>query len=209
MTIVARNSVAGLGVSRETFERLEAFVALVKRWNPAINLISKSAVRDIWGRHIIDSAQLFAFCPPSANRWIDIGSGGGFPGLVIAILAKEALPDLRVTLVESDQRKATFLRQAAQSLDLSVTVLGNRVETVPALEGDVISARALAPLGELFHLVDGHVCHDGVALFAKGARYALELDEARKDWRFDVTVHPSISDPAAAILEIRNIYREH
>ncbi len=209
MTIFSKHSVAGLDVSRETFEALEAFVALVEKWTPAINLVSKSAVRNLWERHIIDSAQLFVFCSPSAKRWIDIGSGGGFPGLVIAILAKEALPNLKVTLVESDQRKATFLRQAAQSLELSVAVLSNRIESVAPLEADVISARALAPLGELLHLVDGHLCHDGVALFPKGARHADELDEARKDWRFDVTAHPSISDPAAAILEIRNINREH
>jgi len=208
MSTSAAHLVAGLGVSRETFEALEAFAALVKRWNPAINLVSKSAVQKIWDRHIIDSAQLFAFCPRSASRWIDIGSGGGFPGLVIAILAKEALPDLRVTLVESDQRKATFLRQAVQSLGQTATVLSKRIEAVPPLEADVISARALAPLDKLLGLVVPHLCLDGAALFSKGARHADELKEARKAWRFGVTIHPSISDPAAAILEIRNINRE-
>ncbi len=209
MTAFAKQSVAGLDVSRETFEALEAFVALVEKWTPAINLVSKTTVPDLWARHVIDSAQLFAFCPASATRWIDIGSGGGFPGLVIAILAKEALPSLQVTLVESDQRKATFLRQAAQSLGLSVTVLSSRIESVSPLEADVVSARALAPLGDLLQLAYGHMRHDGVALFLKGARHVVELDEARKSWRFDAIVHPSISDSAAAILEIRNINREH
>jgi 16S rRNA (guanine527-N7)-methyltransferase len=208
MSAATTHSVAGLDVSRETFEELEAFVALVKRWNPAINLVSKSAAPHLWERHVIDSAQLFAFCPASAGSWVDIGSGGGFPGLVVAILAKEFLPNLRVTLVESDQRKATFLRQAIQSLGLTVTVMSQRIESIPPLEASVVSARALAPLDELLGLVKPHLCHDGVALFPKGARHATELTEARKIWRFGVTVHPSISDPAAAILEIRNINRE-
>lgn len=208
MSDLETHSVAGMSVSRETFEALEAFASLVEKWTPAINLVSKSAIKTLWKRHVIDSAQLFAFCPPSAKRWIDIGSGGGFPGLVIAILAKDALPTLQVTLVESDQRKAAFLRHAAQSLDLSVTVLSNRIEAVANLAADVVSARALAPLGELLGLADRHLCHDGVSLFPKGARHVDELDEARKAWRFDVTIHPSISDPAAATLEIRNINRE-
>lgn len=207
MRSAGAHSVAGFSVSRETFEALEAFVALVQRWNPAINLVSKSALKDLWDRHIIDSAQLFSYCPAEAKSWVDIGSGGGFPGLVVALLAREAKPELRVTLVESDQRKATFLRQAAQTLGLMVTVLGKRIESIPPLEADVVSARALAPLVELLGFAYPHIRHDGVALFPKGARHAEELSEARKNWRFDLSLHPSLSDSAAAILEIRNIDR--
>ena len=208
MSAPAKHSIAGLDVSRETFAALEAFVALVQRWNPAINLVSKSAAQKLWERHIVDSVQLFGFCPPATKRWVDIGSGGGFPGLVVAILANEALPDLRVTLVESDQRKATFLRQAVQALGQTATVVSKRIESVPPLDAEVISARALAPLDELLGIVAPHLCHNGVALFPKGARHADELIDARKHWQFGVTVHPSPSDPAAAILEIRNINRE-
>jgi len=207
MRLTGTHSVGGLSVSRETFEALEAFVALVQRWNPAINLVSKSALKDLWDRHILDSAQLYSYCPAEARRWVDIGSGGGFPGLVVALLAREALPELRVTLVESDQRKATFLRQAAQALGLTVTVLSKRIESIPPLEADVVSARALAPLVELLGFAHPHIRHGGVALFPKGARHAEELSEARKNWRFDLSLHPSLSESAAAILEIRNINR--
>lgn len=199
--------VGGLSVSRETLEALEAFVALVQRWNPAINLVSKSTLEDLWGRHVLDSAQLFSYCPAEAKRWVDIGSGGGFPGLIVALLAKETMPELQVTLVESDQRKATFLRQAAQTLGLTVTVLSKRIESIPPLAADVVSARALAPLVELLGFAHPHIRHDGVVLFPKGARHAEELSEARNSWHFDLSRHPSLSDSAAAILEIRNINR--
>lgn len=208
MSTPSEHSVAGLDVSRETFEALEAFVALVRKWNPVINLVSKSALEHLWERHIVDSAQLVAFCPPDAKHWIDIGSGGGFPGMIVAILARETMPNLRVTLVESDQRKATFLGQAAQSLGLPVMVLNKRIESAPPFRADVVSARAVAPLDELLGLVEPQLGHDGVALFPKGAQHADEIVKARTRWRFGVATHPSLTDPAAAILEIRNISRE-
>jgi 16S rRNA (guanine527-N7)-methyltransferase len=207
MTGLRDHTVAGLSVSRETFSALEAFEALVRRWNPAINLIGKASLGDLWHRHIADSAQIFAHCPPQALLWVDIGSGGGFPGLVVAILARESMRDLRVTLVESDLRKATFLRQAAQTLGLDVIVRGERIESLNGLAADVISARALAPLAELLSFADRHLRHDGVALFSKGARHELEIDEARKTWSFDVNTQPSLSEPGAAILAIRKINR--
>ena len=144
MTNVADLVVAGQNVSRETFEKLEALEALVRRWNPAINLVSSASLAELWNRHIVDSAQLFALCPRTSNTWADIGSGGGFPGLVVAILAQPALPDLRVTLVESDLRKATFLRQAVQALSLGADVISERIESVPPLATGVLSARALS-----------------------------------------------------------------
>ncbi len=206
MTVVA-DKVADQIVSRETLGRLQEFEAMVKRWTPAINLISKSSVSEIWGRHIVDSAQLFAFCPEGATHWLDIGSGGGFPGLVIAILAKEAMPGLKVTLVESDARKATFLRHAATALSLTVDVRTDRIESLPGLKADVVSARALAPLNDLLPYALQHIAPGGVALFPKGARHAEEAAVARQAWRFDLESKPSLSDPNAAILSIRNIER--
>ncbi len=200
-------TVAGQCVSRETFEALEALEALVRRWNSAINLVSKTTLVDLWQRHIVDSAQLFAHCPPSVRHWVDIGSGGGFPGLVIAILAKESVRELHVTLVESDLRKATFLRQAVQALGLDVTVRSDRIESVPSLDADVISARAFAPLSKLLSAAALHLRHDGVALFPKGARHVEEMMEARKSWSFEAKVQPSLSESGAAILVIRNINR--
>lgn len=197
----------GLDVSRETLSALQSYESLVQRWNSAINLVSKSTLADFWTRHIVDSAQVFSFCPEKAHSWADFGSGAGLPGLVVAILARDLKPELTVTLVESDLRKATFLRQAAQVLGLSVTVLSKRIESVPALNADVISARALAPLSDLLAFAEQHLALDGVALFPKGARYETEIVEARKAWSFDVAPQPSLSDTEAALLVIRNIRR--
>lgn len=201
------STVGGVSVSRETFEALQAFDALVRRWNPAINLVSKTTLPDLWVRHIADSAQVFALCPENAKKWVDLGSGGGFPGLVVAVLAKEKRPQLRVALVESDLRKATFLRQAVQTLGLSAEVISHRIEALPALKADVLSARALASLADLLGYANTHLQQDGVAIFPKGARFKEELAEARKSWNFDLEPNPSLSDPEAAILVIRNLHR--
>lgn len=202
-------SVGGVNVSRETLSALQAFDALVQRWNPAINLVSKATVDSLWQRHILDSAQIFSLCPAGAQSWIDLGSGGGFPGIVVAVLAKEMMPDLRVTLVESDVRKATFLRQAAQSLGLPVSVLSQRIEAIDPLNADVLSARALAPLSGLLRFAEQHLSPTGTAVFPKGARFAAEIAEARKAWTFDVDIQPSLFEAEAAILVIRNIHRAH
>ena len=208
MTSAADLSVGSVDVSRETFDALQAYEALVLRWTPAINLVSKNTVADLWSRHIADSAQVFAAVPTESVRsWVDLGSGGGFPGLVVAILARELQPGLQVTLVESDLRKATFLRQAAQSLKLSVVVHSARIETLALQEADVLSARALAPLSDLLRYAERHLRAGGVAVFPKGARFASELEDARKLWTFDVDTQPSLSDSEAALLVIRNIHR--
>jgi 16S rRNA (guanine527-N7)-methyltransferase len=207
MTSETEVSVAGLDVSRETLAALQQFEELVRRWTPAINLVSKATLLDLWTRHILDSAQIFALCPFSATSWADLGSGGGFPGVVVAILAKQLKPELRVTLVESDLRKATFLRQAAQTLALSVSVCSSRIEALDPLNAEVISARALAPLTDLLAHADRHLAARGLAIFPKGARYAEELAVAREAWAFDVDAQQSHSDADAAILVIRNIHR--
>jgi 16S rRNA (guanine527-N7)-methyltransferase len=207
MTDATELAVGGVDVSRETFEALKAYEALVRRWNPAINLVSKSTLPDLWTRHIADSAQVFGLAPPTAKSWADLGSGGGFPGLVVAILARELRPQLNVSLVESDLRKATFLRQAAQSLALPVTVHSERIESLEPLNADVLSARALSALPELLGFAVKHMHRSGVAIFPKGARYEDELAQARKAWDFDVDTQPSLSEGEAAILVIRNIHR--
>lgn len=206
MTSAAEATVPGLDVSRETLAALLQFEQLVRRWSPAINLVSKSTLSEIWPRHILDSTQIFSLCPPNAMTWADFGSGGGFPGIVVAILAAQLKPDLRVTLVESDLRKATFLRQAAQTLALPVAVRSARIESLGSLQADVVSARALAPLPELLAHADRHLAAGGTAIFPKGARHTEELAEAQKSWAFDVDVQQSQSDPDAAILVIRNIH---
>jgi 16S rRNA (guanine527-N7)-methyltransferase len=207
MTVESRSAPAGLDVSRETLAALEAFAALVKRWNPAINLVSKATLPDIWNRHIIDSAQLFELCPPGAKLWLDIGSGGGFPGIFIAALARELRPELKVMLVESDLRKATFLRESCRTLGLDVDIQSKRIESLPSAGADVLSARALAPLTALLAFADRHLVRSGVALFPKGSQYESEVAEARKTWSFDLKLVQSQSDSKSAILEIRNARR--
>ncbi len=202
-----RFEVADVSVSRETFSALEQFAELVRRWNPAINLVSKSTIPDLWNRHIVDSAQLFSHAPPDSKLWLDIGSGGGFPGIVIAVLAKELQPQLKVALVESDLRKATFLREACRTLGFNAQVHSARIESLPPAQADVLSARALAPLPALLAYADQHLNTAGIALFPKGAQYDSELSEARRAYLFDVKLFSSLLEPTAAVLEIRNIGR--
>lgn len=192
----------GLSVSRETEEKLRALEALLLKWNPAINLVSKSTLEHLWDRHIVDSAQI-AKLGTLHGHWVDLGSGGGFPGLVVACLSAEVGGHQRITLVESDQRKAAFLRTAASSLDLEVGVVAKRIENVPNLQANTVSARALAALPQLMNYAALHLAQGGVCLFPKGESWRQEVDLARKDWHFDLVVHPSVTDAAGAILEVK------
>jgi 16S rRNA (guanine527-N7)-methyltransferase len=196
---------AWLDVSRETFEKLSALCALVVRWTPAINLVAKSTASQIWDRHLLDSAQIISLLPPSATHWADLGSGGGFPGLVVSVLAAETAPDLKVTLVESDRRKCVFLSEAARTLGLKVNILTQRIDEIPALSADVLSARALASLDTLCGFADRHLAADGTAIFLKGANHAEEITEARKRWTFDAKIHQSRTDSTAVVLEMKAI----
>jgi 16S rRNA (guanine527-N7)-methyltransferase len=197
----------GLDVSRETLERLELYESLLRKWNPAINLVSRTTLSDAWSRHFVDSAQLLALAPVDAASWVDLGSGGGFPGLVIAILANELRPDLSVTLVESDQRKAAFLAEVARQIGVAVAVKAERAETLTPCNCDILSARALAPLKELLSLSMRHLKPGGVGLFLKGAQSGAELAEALETFRFTLQKIPSQTDPMAVILSVGGISR--
>jgi 16S rRNA (guanine527-N7)-methyltransferase len=194
-----------LNVSRETLDRFLALCDLVKRWNPAINLIAKSTVSDMWTRHLLDSAQLFEHCPEEAGAWLDLGSGAGFPGLVVAIMAAESRQDLRVTLVESDRRKSVFLSEAVRRLGLSADVICSRVDSIAPQGADVVSARALAPLAALCGHAHRHLAASGIAIFPKGANAAAELAVAQQAWRFRVASHASRTDAEASILVLKDI----
>ena len=184
---------------------LKRFVALVERWNPRINLISKASVPEIWDRHVLDSVQVFDLAPENATSWVDLGSGGGFPGVVVAVLASHRRPALQVTLVESDQRKAVFLRQAIRELGLRAVVRAQRIEQISDLRADVVSARALAALPELLAFSAPLLSTGGACLFAKGAGRRVEIEAARQAWNFDVVEVPSLTDQAAAILRITGV----
>ena len=194
-------------VSRETLDRLDAFETLVRRWTPRINLIAPGAVDEIRHRHTCDSAQLLRLAPPEAETWVDLGAGGGFPGVVIAILAVERRPGLQVALVESDARKCAFLEAAIRDLGLSARVLRRRAEGAPDLAADVVSARALAPLAKLVPLALPWRKPGGIFLFPKGVRADDELTEARKCWHMEVDRIASATDPQASILRIKECRR--
>jgi 16S rRNA (guanine527-N7)-methyltransferase len=192
------------GVSRETVERLRSLHALLIKWNPAINLVSRTTVQTAWDRHIVDSTQIYQL-GHTDGHWADLGSGGGFPGLVIACMALGGGDPIRVTLVESDQRKATFLRTASAQLGLETNVISQRIEQVPPLQARTLSARALAPLGVLLGYAARHLSPQGLCLFPKGATWRQEVELARKDWHFDLDVHQSTTDSDGAILSVKAI----
>ena len=192
-------------VSRETMERLELYSDLLAKWQGTINLVAPSTLSQIWLRHMLDSAQVFDHLADTATRWIDFGSGGGFPGLVCAALAAEKRPDLQITLVESDLRKGAFLRETARQMGVRAGVLTRRVEDLQPANADVVSARALAPLATLCRYALPHLAPNGICLFQKGARYAEELETARQDWQMDATAIASVTDLEAVLLRLENL----
>jgi 16S rRNA (guanine527-N7)-methyltransferase len=197
----------GLDVSRETYERLSVYEGLLKKWNPVINLVSKSSISELRIRHFIDSTQVFSLMPEAAKTWVDIGSGGGFPGMVCAIICAEKSPETVFHLVESDLRKATFLRSVARETGVTVRVHSERIEKMEAFNADVLSARALASLDKLLEFSAPHLNENGVALFPKGENYKSELAEAQKSWRFDCVEHQSKTGSNSVVLKIGNIQR--
>ena len=193
-------------VSRETFERLEAYVALIEKWNPKINLVSKSSLPEIWDRHIWDSAQIFDIAV-EGSVWADFGSGGGLPGIVLAIFAKERRPDMQFYLVESDQRKCAFLRNAVREIGLNVKVHAERIEVLDPIGASVISARALTDLNGLLEFVERHSAKNGVAILPKGETWEKEILQAQENWSFEYEEITSKTNNDAAILKIKDFAR--
>jgi len=194
-------------VSRETLDRLSRYEALLRKWQARINLVGPRTLNDVWRRHFLDSAQLFPLVPDPAATLIDFGSGAGFPGLVLAILASAVRPGLVVHLVESDARKAAFLIEAVRETGAAAKVHTARVETMagrlPA--ADVVTARALAPLSTLLALAYPLLAPGGMGLFLKGAKAEAEIEAARRDWRFQLDRRPSRSDPDGTVLTVIDI----
>lgn len=192
------------GVSRETMERLRAYEALLLKWQKSINLVSSATLTHLWGRHIWDSAQLVALAPETATHWLDIGSGAGFPGLVVAVMLRDR-PGFRMDLIESDQRKGIFMREAARVMDVSVAVHSVRVEDWMPEEGvlpDIISARALAPLGQILRWTSPFWGKSTIGLFPKGQTAKEELTQTQKDWIFEAEAIASQSDSSGTVLKL-------
>ena len=193
---------AATGVSRETLERLEAYAAVLRKWQPTVNLVGPSTIQDLWRRHMLDSAQLATYCPGSAQTLVDLGSGAGFPGLVLAILGART-----VHLIESNQRKAAFLEEAARVTAALVTVLAQRIEDVDAFPADIITARALASVDTLLAHAQPFLHSESVCLFLKGRRAASELTAAGNCWYMRAKLWPSLSNSAGHIMHLTEITR--
>jgi len=191
---------AAEGVSRETLEQLKVYVEMLVDWNRRHNLVSKASLADVWRRHIWDSAQLARYIPASAETLIDLGSGAGFPGLVLAELLRDRID---VTLVESTAKKCQFLKAVAGRLNLNCEIRNSRIEAQPWEQFDIITARACAPLHKLLGYAQHFSGPGTTALFLKGQNLASELTQARKFWRISCIEHPSCTDPSGLILEVR------
>ena len=189
-------------VPRETMVRLDGFAALLRTENERQNLVSQASLHSLWQRHIADSAQLLRFVPSPTASWVDLGTGAGFPGLIVALLHQG-----RVTLVEERRLRADFLRRAADSLGLVVEVLHARAERVPPRPFDVISARAFAPLGRLLQLGTGFSTDKSVWLLPKGRNAETELEALDPSWQGSFRLQPSVTDPEAQIIVAEGVRR--
>lgn len=196
---------AQFSVPRESLEKLRQYEALLVKWQRAVNLVGPATIPDAWDRHFVDSFQLLPLLPAGTKTLYDLGSGAGFPGLVLAIIC----PDISVTLIESDQKKCAFLSTVSHETGAKVSVLAQRIEaaaqTLPA--PDVITARALASLGDLLGLIQPWAKQNPelVAIFPKGQMVEEELALARKGWTFDSRETVSITDPKASLLVLSKI----
>lgn len=196
-----------IGISQETLARLRAYAGLLTTWSGRINLVASSTLADPWRRHFLDSAQLYPLIPNplspgGADGLIDLGSGAGFPGLVLAIMGING-----VELVESDARKCAFLREAARVAGAAVTIRNARIETVPARPIAVVTARGVASLDRLLSYSQRFIGKETVCLFAKGEQAGHEVAVATQDWDFDVTSHPSRTDPRGVVLCLTRVGR--
>lgn len=192
-------------VSRETFDKLKSCQTMLGEWQQKFNLISSNTLEDSWNRHFLDSAQLFPLLPKDAEVMYDFGSGAGFPGMVLAIMANEKMPHLQVTLVESTTKKTLYLNAVREQLGVRVNVLNDRIEKLPAAKADVITSRALASLNELLGYAVRFCKPETVCIFPKGKKYAEELAEAHRCWRFKCQILPSRQSEEGRILVITNL----
>lgn len=220
----AAGFLAATDVSRETIERLNLYESQLKLWQSRINLVASATLTDVWHRHFFDSAQIVPLIPAEARVFVDLGSGGGFPGLVLAILLQERRQDptaggsegpperaWRFVLVESDNRKCAFLREVARKTGVAVEILSTRIEN-PETQSklatvDVVTARALAPLDRLLGLAAPLFGERTVGLFLKGQGAQAEVEAARLQWAFDDSLVPSVTAADARIVVVRNLRR--
>jgi 16S rRNA (guanine527-N7)-methyltransferase len=193
---------ATIDVSRETLDRLQLHLDLLRHWQRRINLVGPSTLEDPWRRHMLDSAQLLRLLPASGGRLVDLGSGAGFPGLVLAACGVRP-----VHLIESDGRKAQFLREVARRMGVEAEIHACRIEALPGWPTGVVTARALAPLKRLLGLAERFIGQDSLCLFLKGAGVSNELTEAAHSWHMEPEILTSLSDPSGVVLKLGGVRR--
>ncbi|MEM7440945.1 MAG: 16S rRNA (guanine(527)-N(7))-methyltransferase RsmG [Pseudomonadota bacterium] len=199
-------SALNFNVSRETSERLEIFQSLLTKWNKKINLIGKNTLPVAAVRHFLDSAQLWSY-RSNGGVWLDMGSGAGFPGLVLAIINRQMDSPYQFHLVESDARKCAFLRTVSRETETEIKIHALRIERADAIQADIVSARALASVSELMEYTIKHMKPAGFALYLKGQNCEEELIEAQRSWQFQSVTSTSISDPNARVLKVWELQR--
>lgn len=189
-----------LGFDDPTRERLEAYAALLTKWQARINLVAPASLPEMWRRHVLDSGQLLAHMKDRSGPVLDLGSGAGFPGLVLAIMGRDDM-----VLVEADSRKAAFLREAARVTGAKVTIEACRIEALRPIRAGIVTARALASLSDLLHYARPYVDESTLYLFLKGERADSELTTARERWNMSVVKAPSLSDSRGVLLRLEGV----
>ena len=195
---------AALNVSRETLARLKKFVELLLKWQRSINLIGPGTLDDVWCRHVLDCGQIVRHFPDRPGTVLDIGSGAGLPGIILAILG---VPNVR--MIESDSKKCVFLREAARICELSVEIVEARAERVVCEPTDIVTARAVAPLTRLLELTEPYIKPNTICFFFKGVNYKCEINKLKNEWKIQMKAHQSLTQSGGVILQMTSVTRAH
>ena len=199
--------VKSLNVSRETLSGFYEYKTLLYKWNEKINLVSKHTLINIWERHFLDSGQIIINVEASGKRWVDVGSGAGFPGLVVALLLRDRKVDCDLVLVEKHPKKVFFLKEVIRKLNLSVEVVNDNIYTLEPLNADILTARAFSELNNLMEIAFRHRKKEGICLFLKGENYKIELDKTLNNWFFDYDIVGSLSSSSGNIIRVKKIFK--
>ena len=199
--------VKSLNVSRETLNGFYEYETLLSKWNKKINLVSKNTLVDIWERHFLDSGQIIKHVEVSGKRWVDVGSGAGFPGLVVALLLRDRKIDCDLVLVEKNPKKGFFLKEVIRKLNLSVEVVNDNIDNLEPLNADILTARAFSELNNLIEIAFRHRKKEGICLFLKGENYRMELDKTLNYWFFDYDIVDSLSSSSGKIIRVKKILK--
>ena len=199
--------VKSLNVSRETLNGFYEYETLLSKWNEKINLVSKNTLVDIWERHFLDSGQIIKHVEASGKRWVDVGSGAGFPGLVVALLLRDRKIDCDLVLVEKNSKKGFFLNEVIRKLNLSVEVVNENIDNLEPLNADILTARAFSELNNLIEIAFRHRKKEGICIFLKGENYRIELDKTLNYWFFDYDIVDSLSSSSGKIIRVKKIFK--